>query len=96
MREKIKIKPSNWISVSEEIRLREEENLRKLSERPKISQKERAEKDKMIAKAAEFVKNGIPFEMAPEELQKHYFFKIGYDIAIRRQKISEGTNKSRG
>lgn len=66
-----------------------QKKLKKLSERPKVSQKERQEKDLMMAKAAEFVEENIPFDMIPEELRKHHFFKVGYEVALRRKKALE-------
>ena len=47
---------------------------------------QKTEKDIMMSKAAEFVENGIPFEMAPKELRDHHFFKVGYEVALRRQR----------
>lgn len=67
----------------------QQEKLRRLSERIKATETEKKEKDIMMAKAAEFVEKGIPFEMAPKELQEHYFFKVGYEVAIRRKKALE-------
>ena len=72
-----------------ECQRRSDEFLKKLSERPKATIKEEAEKEIMMAKAAEFVENGIPFEMAPKELQDHHFFKVGYEVALRRKKALE-------
>ena len=66
-----------------------QEKLKKLSEKVKVSEKEKSEKEIMMAKAAEFVENGIPFEMAPKELQDHHFFKVGYEVALRRKKALE-------
>lgn len=63
-----------------------QERLKRLSNKPKATLKEKSEKDIMMAEAAEFVKNGIPFEMAPKELQDHHFFKVGYEVALRRQR----------
>ena len=59
------------------------------SRKVRATNKEKSEKDIMMAKGLEFVENGIPFDMAPEELQKHYFFKIGYEIGVRRKKIND-------
>lgn len=64
---------------------RREEKLRRLSARKQASSQELREKDAMLALAAKYVEEGIPFEMAPEELQNHHFFKVGYDVALRRQ-----------
>lgn len=64
---------------------RRQEKLRRLSARKQANSQELREKDAMLAKAAQFVEEGIPFEMAPEELKKHHFFKVGYDVALRRQ-----------
>lgn len=64
---------------------RRERHLQKLNDRKKASPQELREKDVMLAKAAQFVEEGIPFEMAPEELKNHHFFKVGYDVALRRQ-----------
>ena len=71
-----------------------EEKLRKLSEKPKLSMKEKSEKDIMMAKATEFVENGIPFDMAPEELRNHHFFKVGYDVAVRRKNALQFSQKN--
>lgn len=64
---------------------RRKKHLQKLNDRKKASSQELREKDVMLARAAQFVEEGIPFEMAPEELKKHHFFKVGYDVALRRQ-----------
>ena len=68
--------------------IEKEKMLKNKAKRLKATNDERVNKDVMLAKGLEFVENGIPFEMAPEELRNQYFFKIGYDIGIRRQKIN--------
>ena len=74
-----------------------EKKLEKLSKYPKASSKEKSEKEIMMKKAEEFVENNIPFEIAPIELQSHHFFKIGYEVAMRKKKILEmQSNKDRG
>lgn len=72
-----------------------QQKLKRMSERPKVSSKEKAEKDMMMAKAAQFVEENIPFDMAPDELKKHHFFKVGYEVAMRRKKalnVQNGKN----
>lgn len=69
--------------------IQREKMLENKSRKVRATNKEKSEKDIMMAKGLEFVENGIPFDMAPEELQKHYFFKIGYEIGVRRKKIND-------
>ena len=73
-----------------------EEKLKKLSEKPRPSMKEKSEKEVMMAKAAEFVDNGIPFEMAPEELRNHHFFKVGYEVAVKKKNAMQFIQKNSG
>mgnify|MGYP001625307256 CR=1 FL=1 len=91
-----KAKRSESIAVSQfSDDLKREEKLRKISER-KPSVKEKSEKEVMMAKAAEFVDNGIPLEMVPEELRNHHFFKVGYDVAVRRKNAMQFIQKNSG
>lgn len=90
-----KAKRGESISVSQfSDDLKREEKLKKLSERQKVTQQEKKEKEFMMAKAAEFVENGIPFDMAPEELKSHHFFKVGYDVAVRRKNALQFSQKN--
>lgn len=73
----------------------QERKLKQLHEQSRATSKEKAEKDVMMAKASEFVENGIPFEMAPEELQNHHFFKVGYEVAMRRKRVLESKGKGK-
>ena len=75
--------------------IKKDNMLKDKSMRLRATAQEKLEKDIMLAKGLEFVENGIPFEMAPEELKKHYFFKIGYDIGVRRQKANNTQNVSK-
>ena len=75
--------------------IKKEKMLESKSKKARATNKEKSEKDIMMAKGLEFVENGIPFDMAPEELKKHYFFKIGYEIGIRRQKINNNQTDSK-
>ena len=71
--------------ILEEARIKEK--LRKLDARKQASPQELREKDDMLALAAKFVEEGIAFEDASEKLQKHHFFKVGYDVALRKQRV---------
>lgn len=69
--------------ILEEARIKEK--LRKLDARKQASPQELREKDDMLALAAKFVEEGIAFEDASEKLQNHHFFKVGYNVALRKQ-----------
>lgn len=75
-----------------------EKKLKERSKKTKVSPEELKMKDLMMAKAAQFVSDGIPFDMAPDELKESHFFKIGYDVAMRRQRALEfeKNKKARG
>jgi len=87
----LKDRPSMFFDMKQN----DEKRLKQLHDQNKATPKEKAEKEVMMAKASEFVENGIPFEMAPMELQNHHFFKVGYDVAVRRKKALESKGKGR-